>query len=235
MNENVKKTHKSKPRKAVPSYVTALSPFARRLSETMIDRHITQSALAEKAGVQRQTISYYMNGQSEPTTTTLYKIADTLHVSADYLLGLSDCPSVNMDTRALQDVIGLSGRAATELECYSHSKGLGKRRLYALSRLIEQPEFNAILDDLSFCLRFGEWPTYFKQAIERLEKTTGEMPDASTQIILDYDRRNNRNVAIYNPQFLLGKIAERFVEESERQAGRPQYDGLMQEEDENNG
>lgn len=224
MAESDRIANTKKPRKVNPACETENDIFASRLREVMGKRGIKQSPLAEKAGLRRQTISLYMAGQSKPDTDRLRKIAEALHVSADYLLGLSDNDSVNMDTRALQDVIGLSGRAATELECYSHSKGIGKRRLFALSRLIEQPEFNAILDDLFFCLRFGEWPTYFKQAVDKLEKATGETPDADTQVILDFDRRNNRNVAIYNPQFLLGKIAERFVEESERQASRPQID-----------
>lgn len=86
------------PRKSKPAYETEKDTFAVRLRATMDFNGENQSSLARKVDLQRQTIGYYMSGQSKPDTEKLAKIATALHVSADWLIGLTNTPSGVSDT-----------------------------------------------------------------------------------------------------------------------------------------
>jgi transcriptional regulator with XRE-family HTH domain len=51
---------------------------------------LSQEALAEKAQLFKTDISKYERGQSQPTLPRLVRLARSLGVSADYLLGLKE-------------------------------------------------------------------------------------------------------------------------------------------------
>lgn len=53
----------------------------------------TQEQLAELIGVAVLQINRYENGKNEPSGDMVAKIATVLHVSTDYLLGLTDNPA----------------------------------------------------------------------------------------------------------------------------------------------
>lgn len=101
------------PRKKEPAYETENGVFPKRLKEIMEKRGENQTSLAKKiteqyVTIQRQTISLYMNGQSKPDTERLTAIAKVLDVSADWLLGLVDTPSPDMDLKYICEQTGLS-------------------------------------------------------------------------------------------------------------------------------
>ena len=64
--------------------------FAKRLKEVMDDRHLSQSDLARMTGMGRYKINQYLSGKFQPRCSSLKIIADTLNVSADYLMGRID-------------------------------------------------------------------------------------------------------------------------------------------------
>ena len=51
---------------------------------------ITQKQLAERLNISQCTISEYENGKSIPSLENLYNLALALHVSIDYLLGVTN-------------------------------------------------------------------------------------------------------------------------------------------------
>lgn len=53
---------------------------------------LSQKEVAESIGVAKSTYSLYESGNREPNVPTIKKIADTLSVSADELLGLAALP-----------------------------------------------------------------------------------------------------------------------------------------------
>lgn len=53
----------------------------------------SQKEMAERIGVAKSTYSLYESGNREPNVQTIKKIADTLNVSADELLGIDDTPT----------------------------------------------------------------------------------------------------------------------------------------------
>ncbi len=62
--------------------------FTANFKEALKYSQITQSELAKKVGVSKQSISDFKNGRSFPSIQTLALICVALDVSADYLLGL---------------------------------------------------------------------------------------------------------------------------------------------------
>ena len=58
-----------------------------RLTEGLAIRGMRATDLAEKTGINKTTISYYMNGKTVPRSSKLYLIAQALDVSEAWLLG----------------------------------------------------------------------------------------------------------------------------------------------------
>ena len=67
-----------------------LMTFGEKLKKKRIECCLTQNDLANKIHVSPSTISLYESDEREPTLSTLVAIANTLQVSSDYLLGLSE-------------------------------------------------------------------------------------------------------------------------------------------------
>jgi transcriptional regulator with XRE-family HTH domain len=67
-----------------------------RLKAVRVKAGYTQESLAELLETDKKAVSRWESGVFTPNTATLYRIAKTLDVSADYLLGLSDDPTPNM-------------------------------------------------------------------------------------------------------------------------------------------
>ena len=70
---------------------SSLSPkFQDRLRLAREARKLTQSELAEKAGLQPSAVSHFETGGRSPSFDNLKRLADALDVSTDYLLGRVD-------------------------------------------------------------------------------------------------------------------------------------------------
>jgi repressor LexA len=63
---------------------------------TRESKGMTQSQLCDASGVSQAQLSLYESGQRSPTADTLMKLAKSLNVSVDYLLGLVDSPLSNL-------------------------------------------------------------------------------------------------------------------------------------------
>lgn len=63
-------------------------PLPTAIRKSIAAKGITQAALAAAVDLQPGTISNYCNGERTPDAIALAKIAKTLNVSADYLLGI---------------------------------------------------------------------------------------------------------------------------------------------------
>ena len=74
--------------------------FGTTLKKLRRDRELSQLQLGELVGLSNAAISKYENAQSYPPYDVLMKLATTLKVSTDYLLG--------METRKPLDVNGLT-------------------------------------------------------------------------------------------------------------------------------
>jgi len=67
--------------------------FPERLLLALHRHKIKQQDFAKQIGVSPKVISKYIHGRTVPPIDTLYKMADALNVSADWLLGRTDEPA----------------------------------------------------------------------------------------------------------------------------------------------
>ncbi len=103
------------------------------------DHDLKQSDIAELLGTTQQYYSKYEAGKFELPVRFLMKLADFYGVSADYLLGRTECPRVNPDLaapvtndytvgRMIADVMSLDPDAREDVRKYItlHKKASGK-------------------------------------------------------------------------------------------------------------
>ena len=69
--------------------------FGQRLLEIRKQNKETQKALAEAIGMAKSHISEMEKGKQTTTAEKIALICEHYHISADYLLGLSDTPEIN--------------------------------------------------------------------------------------------------------------------------------------------
>lgn len=96
-------------------------PFPKALRELMETNGTTQSELAAYLQKTRQVISCYCDGSTSPTWETISGIATYYHVSADWLLGLSDVRSTDTQLRDICEYTGLSERTVSVLHSESRN------------------------------------------------------------------------------------------------------------------
>lgn len=89
--------------------------IGQRINSALAAANKKQKELAAALGVTDNTISYFVSGKRTPNTEQIIKIAEFLNVSADYLLGLSDVQSTDIDTQAICKKIGCSEEVVSSL------------------------------------------------------------------------------------------------------------------------
>lgn len=67
-----------------------------RLKEVRVKNHLTQEELAEKMNTDKVQVSRWENGKAIPRSEALIDLSVILGVSVDYLLGLSDEPTIRV-------------------------------------------------------------------------------------------------------------------------------------------
>ena len=100
------------PKKRPRAIETEGLTFPVRLRAAMDFRGENQTSLAPKVNIKRQTIGYYMRGQSQPDVDNLAALSRALGVSADWLIGTS-----KKETPALEvnDIYSYFGANAVHL------------------------------------------------------------------------------------------------------------------------
>ena len=71
--------------------------FYERVKELRNSLGINQVEFSKKIGVTKQCVSNWENGYIQPSIDMLIKIAKTFSVSTDYLLGINDYPTLDVE------------------------------------------------------------------------------------------------------------------------------------------
>lgn len=67
-----------------------------RLKELREEAHLTQEELSLQLSISEPQIWRYENGESSPKADVLVRLSAFFNVSVDYLLGVSDDPSIHV-------------------------------------------------------------------------------------------------------------------------------------------
>lgn len=122
------------------------SLFPTRLKLLLSETGTSQQELGAVLGVQRQTISMYVNGQIRPDIDALAIIANHFDVTTDWLLGLTD----DRERKPIAtDELQLSEEAIRKIKTYHERITIGHRRkCSSLEAIIEHIDFEELLWDL---------------------------------------------------------------------------------------
>lgn len=139
--------------------------IGKRINDVLAKKGIMQKELAEHLGVTANTVSYYLSGERCPDIDKLIEISRFLNVSTDYLIGLSDVKSTNIEVKSICDYTGLSEMAVAKLHFFKESNQLHSEIISAFIA----PDFKAnTFCGLSFVCRMLE--LYEKEYLKNIEE-----------------------------------------------------------------
>ena len=94
---------------------TCVEVFGKRLKELRKANGYTIEQFAAMVGISKSTLGYYENDKRMPDIEILARIADTLNVNADYLIGRTNTTAQKGRQKTVCEFTGLSDRAAEYL------------------------------------------------------------------------------------------------------------------------
>ncbi len=154
--------------------------FSERLKKIMKEKNMTQAELAKKINVSRQSISLYINGDRNPDIAVLKSIAERLEVSADYLIGLSDVSSPDINMNASCEYTGLSEEAMKILVSY--------KEYYAIKDIDYLIQADILLELSSVIENAKDGLDELKEDIDNLEKEIDVKEEKKSSVIdTDYE------------------------------------------------
>ena len=94
---------------------TCVEVFGKRLKELRKANGYTIEQFADMVGISKSTLGYYENDKRMPDIEILTRIADTLNVNADYLIGRTNTTAQKGKMKTVCEFTGLSDSAAEYL------------------------------------------------------------------------------------------------------------------------
>ena len=184
---------------------TCVEVFGKRLKELRKANGYTIEQFADMVGISKSTLGYYENDKRMPDIEILARIADTLNVNADYLIGRTNTTAQKGKMKTLCEFTGLSDNAAEYLSELVKYKDYAK--LSIINHLFD--ELTEDYDFYSYETQNGEEATssvlgalflYFERCSDT-DSVWDEFND------LDNDRRKEILAAAYK-QLLLNQVTE---------------------------
>ena len=184
---------------------TCVEVFGKRLKELRKSNGYTIEQFADMVGISKSTLGYYENDKRMPDIEILARIADTLNVNADYLIGRTNTTAKKGKMKTVCEFTGLSDRAAEYLS------ELVKDKDYAKLSIINHL-FDELTEDYDFYIYetqngeeavgsvLGALFVYFERCSD-----TGSVWDEFAD--LGSDRRKEILAAAYK-QLLLNQVTD---------------------------
>lgn len=141
-------------------------------------------------------MSQYQDGSTQPNLQSLAEIAKYFGVSTDWLLGLTDMRTPNMDVRAIANYIHLSDKAIERLNSLTAIEG-GDMYLIMLSAMIESPELYRLIGQIR----------YYIDRLTEYEASSNDDPAAFDAA--EYKIASERYGVTYSFEKLLNDVLER--------------------------
>lgn len=124
--------------------------FPSQLRKIIEETAKTQEEVAGHIGKKRQMVGNYCDGKTLPDVGTLTKLCEFFGVSADWLLGLSNCKERNGELAQIANYTGLSPRTIITLRASSEMQPLSKK-INPLTTLIDKIAEDAPEGFLRYC------------------------------------------------------------------------------------
>jgi len=143
-----------------------------RVKQAREEMNLTQEQFADKYGYPRSTLAKLEAGIRDFKSTEIIKLAEQLNVSTDYLLGVTEVKSTDINIKTFAEAIGLSDEVIKMFmlmknNAYYNSENKVnefKYMLHIANYLIASDEFNMALMALSIS-------AYLKTSIKNLDES----------------------------------------------------------------
>ena len=178
---------------------TCVEVFGKRLKELRKANGYTIEQFADMVGISKSTLGYYENDKRMPDIKILSRIADTLNVHADYLIGRTNTTALKGKMKTVCKFTGLSDRAAEYLSELGKDKDCAKLSVinHLFQELCEDYDFYNGEDEVSSVLgslfrffeKFSKWENAWKDYVD-----------------LGDEERNQILAAAYK-QYILNRVA----------------------------
>ena len=159
-------------------------PLNQRL-RALMDEHNTRSEdFAIAVGITSSAVRMWHGGYARPDIEKIPAICQFFGVSADYLLGLSDVPSVDIETRDICEKTGLNHNAMLNLLRIAKGAAEGDS-FFSPATSQEMLWFvNTLLEDVDLSVRLANSANTYVQIRDAVDEPLGESVDDGTVIKL---------------------------------------------------
>ena len=184
---------------------TCVEVFGKRLKELRKANGYTIEQFADMVGISKSTLGYYENDKRMPDIKILARIADTLNVNADYLIGRTNTTALKGKMKTVCEFTGLSDCAVEYLSELVQNKDYEK--LSVINHLFD--ELNEDYDFYSYETQNGEEAasSVLGALFLYFEKCSGTDSVWDEFADLGNDRRKEILAAAYK-QLLLNQVTE---------------------------
>lgn len=187
---------------------------AERLKLCREKKGLTQIQVAEKMLTQRQIISYHESGSRLPSINDVVFYAALYGVSSDYLLGLSDTASTDIEIKSICEKTGLSDGVVEFLS------GLNDDML----RSFDNPQMfanfiNAAFSDMNFS-------GYMPEALEAIKQKVAQAQASISDDIYNSNRSTTEFVTLSKREqleYCFYRLEREFSDFAKRYSGFNEY------------
>lgn len=122
-----------------------------RIAYVLVRKGISQTELCKNIQMKTSTLSAIITGERKnPRIETIVPIAKGLNVSLDYLLGITNEPTTDIDLQAMSEKYGISSKALANIEGVKMSYELLSYDDYSEHNLSFSEVFNTLLESELF-------------------------------------------------------------------------------------
>ena len=157
--------------------------FPSRLRELRNKLGVSQDKMAQALGVSKSTLGLYETGDTLPDARTLRDIAVYFNVSADWLLGLTDTRSADIEVKQICKKTGLSeGAVASVISLVTPPPGMDDIEsctIGPLNDLLESPTLYSFLWKMDILKNLNQESSRVLDSlgvVVSLERELGEIP-----------------------------------------------------------
>ena len=179
---------------------TCVEVFGKRLKELRKANGYTIEQFADMVGISKSTLGYYENDKRMPDIEILVRLADTLNVNADYLIGRTNTTAQKGKMKTVCEFTGLSDCAVEYLSELVKNKDYAKLSIinHLFHELCEDYDFYNGEDEVSSVL--GSLFRYFEK-FSKWENAWEDFVDLG-------DEERNQVLAAAYKQYMLNRVTE---------------------------